>query len=120
MTNPSSVRKTGSVTRLAGASATDRSPLRQPAKIIVVDQAGIYRTEPADSEITIRQLLTHTSGQAYNFANPTMQAMLDISGEPNVINLPLVAHSGTAWNYSGSTESSGDASRLTALFGRTA
>ena len=69
----------------------------------VDEDAGIYRTEPADSEITIRQLLTHTSGLAYNFSNPTMQAMVDISGEPNVINLPLVAHPGTAWNYSGST-----------------
>ena len=69
----------------------------------VDEDAGIYRTEPADSEITIRQLLTHTSGLAYNFSNPTMQAMIDISGEPNVINLPLVAHPGTAWNYSGST-----------------
>ena len=69
----------------------------------VDEEAGIYRTEPADSEIMIRQLLTHTSGLAYNFANPTMQAMIDISGEPNVMNLPLVAHPGTAWNYSGST-----------------
>ncbi len=69
----------------------------------VDEDAGIYRTEPADSEITIRQLLTHTSGLAYNFSNPTMQAMIDISGEPNVTNLPLVAHPGTAWNYSGST-----------------
>ena len=35
--NPSSPRKTGSVTRLAGAPATGRSPPRRPAKIIVVD-----------------------------------------------------------------------------------
>ncbi len=66
-------------------------------------EAGVYRTEPARSEITVRQLLTHTSGLAYNFANPTMQAMIDISGERNLMNLPLVAHPGTAWNYSGST-----------------
>ena len=37
VTNPSSARKTGSVTRLAAATATDRSPPWQPAKIIVVD-----------------------------------------------------------------------------------
>lgn len=66
-------------------------------------EAGVYRTEPARSEMTVRQLLTHTSGLAYNFANPTMQSMIDISGEPNRLNLPLVAHPGTAWNYSGST-----------------
>ncbi len=37
MTNPSSTRKTGSVTRLADAPAGGRSPSRRPAKIIVVD-----------------------------------------------------------------------------------
>ena len=42
MTNPSSVRKTGSVTRSAGAPATGPSPPRRPAKIIVVDQAEQY------------------------------------------------------------------------------
>ena len=40
MTNPSSVRKTGSVTRSVGAPATGRSAPRRPAKIIVVDQAS--------------------------------------------------------------------------------
>jgi len=74
-----------------------------------LDEAeGVFHTEPAASEITIRQLLTHTSGLAYNFSNPGMQAMIDISGEGNVMNLPLVAHPGTVWNYSGSTAVLGD------------
>ena len=41
MTNPSSVRKTGSVTRSAGAPATGRSAPRRPAKIIVADQLQV-------------------------------------------------------------------------------
>ena len=35
------MRKTGSVTRLSGASATDRSPPPRPAKTIVVDHAAV-------------------------------------------------------------------------------
>ena len=38
MTNPSSTRKTGSLTPLAAAPAIVRSPPRQPARIIVFDQ----------------------------------------------------------------------------------
>jgi CubicO group peptidase (beta-lactamase class C family) len=71
-------------------------------------EAGVYETEPAESEITIRQLLTHTSGLAYNFGSPAMQAMIDISGEGNVMNLPLVAQPGTEWTYSPSTAVLGD------------
>ena len=44
MTNPSSTRKTGSVTRRAGAPATGRSPPRRPAKIIVVDHPSLDAT----------------------------------------------------------------------------
>lgn len=64
--------------------------------------AGTYKTEPARSEITIRQLLSHTSGLAYNFANPTMQTLLDVSGK-QAMDLPLVSQPGSQWNYSQST-----------------
>ena len=72
------------------------------------EDAGAFETEPADSEITIRQLLAHTSGLAYGFSNPTMQMLIDVSGEQNTMNLPLVSHPGTVWNYSGSTAVLGD------------
>ena len=55
VTNPSSPRKTGSVTRLAGAPATGRSPPRRPAKIIVVDQARARL--PTDVAPRIRRML---------------------------------------------------------------
>jgi CubicO group peptidase (beta-lactamase class C family) len=70
--------------------------------------AGTFETEPAESEITIRQLLSHTSGLAYNFSNPDMQALISITGEQNPMNLPLVAQPGTVWHYSGSTAVLGD------------
>ena len=72
--------------------------------VTTIDEAaGTYETEPADSEMTIRQLLAHFSGLAYNFSNPTMQALIDVSGVQNTMELPLVSHPGTKWNYSGST-----------------
>ena len=41
------------------------------------ESAGTYETEPTESDITIRQLLTHSSGLAYAFSNPTMQSLVD-------------------------------------------
>ena len=67
------------------------------------DSAGTYETEPAESDITIRHLLTHSSGLAYAFANPTMQSLIDLSGVENTLDLPLVSQPGTTWNYSAST-----------------
>jgi CubicO group peptidase (beta-lactamase class C family) len=66
------------------------------------EEAGTFETVPAAQEMTIRQLLSHTSGLAYNFSNPTMQTLIDISGRP-IDELPLVDQPGTKWNYSGST-----------------
>ncbi|MDA1184779.1 MAG: serine hydrolase [Acidobacteria bacterium] len=67
------------------------------------ESAGTFETEPAASDITIRQLLTHASGLAYAFSNPTMQRLIDVSGVDDTLRLPLVSHPGTMWNYSAST-----------------
>ena len=67
------------------------------------ESAGTYETEPTESDITIRQLLTHSSGLAYAFSNPTMQSLIDVSGVGNTLGLPLVSQPGTMWNYSAST-----------------
>lgn len=70
-------------------------------------EGGTFETVPAETDITIRQLLSHTSGLAYNFSNRTMQDLIDITGrQPN--ELPLVSQPGTKWNYSGSTAVLGD------------
>ena len=38
---------------------------------------GTFETEPARSEITIEQLLTHTSGLEYSLVNQTVQDLAD-------------------------------------------
>jgi methyl acetate hydrolase len=61
-----------------------------------------YTTRPAKSEITIRQLLTHTSGLGYDFTSATVAALLSKTGkEPQ--DLPLLFDPGTKWTYSAAT-----------------
>ena len=87
-------------------------------EVFVSGTAESYDTVPAERSITIRDLLTHTSGLTYDFLdeNPVvtlyaknhirhvfgrddMSAFLGKLGS-----LPLVAQPGTEWNYSVSTD----------------
>lgn len=63
---------------------------------------GSYQTRPAKREITIRHLLTHTSGLGYAFTDPTVKKIVDATKklEPE---LPLLQDPGTKWTYSAST-----------------
>lgn len=76
-----------------------------------------FLTEPATSTMTIRDLLTHTSGLTYGFLNRTnvdaayRELKLDGSGTltldkliDRLSELPLEFSPGTAWNYSVSTD----------------
>ena len=74
-------------------------------------------TEPARSSITIRHLLSHTSGLSYGFFDPgtlifkalnergvhnpltTLAQMVDVLAD-----LPLIYHPGTSWEYSLATD----------------
>jgi CubicO group peptidase (beta-lactamase class C family) len=74
-------------------------------------------TEPAKSSITIRQLLSHSSGLSYGFFDPgtvifkalnergvhdprtTLADMVDVLAD-----LPLIYHPGTSWEYSLATD----------------
>jgi methyl acetate hydrolase len=66
-----------------------------------------YTTRPATGEITIRHLLTHTSGLSYPFASPTILAIQTKTGE-DPKQLPLLFDPGTKWNYSPATAVLGD------------
>jgi CubicO group peptidase (beta-lactamase class C family) len=74
-------------------------------------------TEPARSSITIRQLLSHTSGLSYGVLDPgtiifkaynerrVLNPAASLADLVNVLaDLPLVFHPGTSWEYSIATD----------------
>jgi CubicO group peptidase (beta-lactamase class C family) len=79
--------------------------------------ASLDETEPARGSITIRQLMSHSSGLSYGFFDPgtvifkaynergvhnpatTLAQMMDALAD-----LPLVYHPGTSWEYSVATD----------------
>ena len=66
------------------------------------DGDATYTTRPAKSEITVRELLTHTSGLSYDFTSPTVVAIAKKSGtDPK--DMPLLFDPGTKWTYSPAT-----------------
>lgn len=63
--------------------------------------SATYTTRPATSEVTIRQLLSHSSGLAYGFASDTMARLSQANPGVDVTTLPLLFDPGTAWTYAG-------------------
>ena len=68
--------------------------------------AGEPILRPARGRITLRQLLTHTSGFSYNTWNADILRYMQQAGTPAIatcrraaLRTPLVADPGTAWNY---------------------
>jgi methyl acetate hydrolase len=64
-----------------------------------------YTTRPATRSITVRHLLTHTSGIGYPFANLTLAQMQGegANTRPMPDPLPLLFDPGTQWQYGEST-----------------
>ena len=86
-------------------------PAFKDMKVYSEDQTEIFDAEP---EMTIKHLLTHTSGLIYggdrespidkayqkaNFYDATLESMAQKLGD-----IPLLHHPGTAWNYGMSTD----------------
>ena len=67
----------------------------------VIDQFdatdGSYTTRPATGEVTIRHLLSHSSGLAYGFANNVV-TQLSVGGR-SATDLPLLYDPGAGWSY---------------------
>src|SRR5205085_11385631 len=75
----------------------------QPEVVASFDQTtGKATTRPARGPITIRQLLTHTSGIAYPFDDPVLAALQE-QGTRDA-DLPLVHDPGEKWTYGSSTQ----------------
>ncbi|MBI3284412.1 MAG: beta-lactamase family protein [Burkholderiales bacterium] len=85
--------------------------------VLKPDARYIGDTEPARSSITIRHLLTHSSGLSYGFLDPgsllyqaynerkVMNAQATLAELVAVLaDLPLRFHPGTAWEYSIATD----------------
>jgi CubicO group peptidase (beta-lactamase class C family) len=61
-----------------------------------------YETRPAKNVMTVKQLLSHTSGIGYSFTNPIEFALV-AKTKKGEWELPLLDDPGTKWNYSAST-----------------
>ena len=66
------------------------------------EKDATYETRPARSPMTIRHLLTHTSGIGYAFTNP-IEYRLTQATKKGEWELPLLSDPGEKWNYSAST-----------------
>lgn len=64
---------------------------------------GAYKLRPAARPVTVRHLLTHTSGLGYPFTDPTTRDFKPRAGEEYPI-VPLIFDPGDRWLYSTSTD----------------
>jgi CubicO group peptidase (beta-lactamase class C family) len=62
-----------------------------------------YTVRPAAGPITVRHLLTHTSGLGYAFANQTLAALVGAEPGASVTGFPLLHDPGERWTYGEST-----------------
>jgi CubicO group peptidase (beta-lactamase class C family) len=62
------------------------------------EKDATYETRPAKRPMTIRHLLTHTSGIGYGFANP-IEYRLTEATKKDEWELPLLNDPGDKWNY---------------------
>ena len=62
-----------------------------------------YTSRPATSDITVRHLLTHTSGLGYSFSNETLARLMEGTPGASATSYPLLHEPGTRWTYGEST-----------------
>ena len=76
---------------------------KDPVVISKFNEAdATYETRPAKRPITIRHLLTHTSGIGYGFSSPMLAKIIEKT-KKNEMDLPLLFDPGEGWAYGAST-----------------
>lgn len=90
-------------------AAGDYLPSLKGREVIATfdEKDATYTTRPAKQEMTIRHLLTHTSGLSYSFTSPTILSIQQKTGR-NQRDMPLLFDPGTRWHYSHSTAALGE------------
>jgi methyl acetate hydrolase len=69
------------------------------------DSGGTPMLRPAQSALTLRNLLTHTSGFSYQLWDSSLVRYLKIArAAPNLPRMPLMFDPGTRWAYGGSID----------------
>jgi CubicO group peptidase (beta-lactamase class C family) len=80
--------------------------LASPQVLEGFDAAGAPKLRPAKKPITLRQLMTHTAGFAYDMWNADLGKYLEKTGTPGIITCqnaalktPVMTDPGTRWEY---------------------
>jgi CubicO group peptidase (beta-lactamase class C family) len=75
--------------------------------VVSIDSVGHFVTRPPATPVTIRQLLTHTSGIAYAFTSDLVQKVQE--NAPRIPETSILVHDpGERWTYGPSTKLLGD------------